>query len=129
MKTKWYKGQVVSGIRLGRQFGFPTVNLSSPSVLKGKKKGVYLSKIEIEDKLYFGLLYFGPRLILGEKEDVLEIYVFDFNKEIYNLPIAFSLLSYIRPSMDFPNYKDYRKQLKRDIKEAKKIIWKSDKIA
>ena len=80
----WLKAKVIEGKKLGRTLGYPTLNLDQPYLLTGKKEGVYACKMKIGGKLYHGALYYGPRLILKEKNNILEIFVFDFTKNNFN---------------------------------------------
>jgi len=68
------------------------------------------------------LLFFGPRLTLGQKDNVLEIFVFNFNREIYGETVFFRLLKYIRSVQTFPDTNSLRRQLLSDYKTTKKIL-------
>ena len=122
MKIKWYQAKVVHGERRGKQLGFPTLNLDNPHLLKGSKEGVYAAKVIIEDKIYGGLIYFGPRLIWSETENVLEIFVLDFDREIYGKTISFQVIKYLRGVINFPNSQAFKGQLNLDIAKAKEHL-------
>ncbi|OGG20717.1 hypothetical protein A3D03_05525 [Candidatus Gottesmanbacteria bacterium RIFCSPHIGHO2_02_FULL_40_13] len=123
-KTIWFSAKVIPGKQLGRALGFPTINLDNPKVLGDNQEGVYACIAKVDNQLYKGLLYFGPRLILGEKENILEIYLFDFDKKIYGQIISFQLKDYIRPAKNFPNFDEFKKQLASDCRNASKILLK-----
>jgi len=127
MKHKWYQSKVTKGHRQGKKLGFPTLNLDNPLLLEGFKEGVYAAEVSIDEKVYWGLLYFGPRLIWNETKNVLEIYVLDFDKEIYGKTIAFRIINYIREVINFPssNIQAFKVQLKLDVAKAQKIFNKS----
>ncbi|MBI3379577.1 riboflavin kinase [Candidatus Gottesmanbacteria bacterium] len=121
-KTIWFSAKVIAGKQIGRTLGFPTINLDNPSLLSGKKEGVYAVLVEIKNKNYHGLLYYGPRLILQEKENILEIYLFDFDKDIYDQEINFQLKNFIRSVENFSNFDQFKKQLAEDVKKARELI-------
>jgi len=102
--------------------GFPTINLADPGILAGHKDGVYAATVSIENENHLGLLYKGPRLILGETETILEIYLLDFEREIYGQTVSFRLLNFIRGVMDFSDTEAYKKQLKKDVQGAGKLL-------
>lgn len=122
MKDKWYKGKVIVGDKLGRELGYPTLNLDNPETFKNKKKGVYLVQLKIKSKKYSGLLFFGPRLILKQNNLMLEIFVLDFDQNIYGETITFQPIKYLRAVMDFPDEKSFRNQLSRDVRKARNLL-------
>src|SRR3989338_4727101 len=120
--SKSFKAQVIHGRKMGKKFGFPTINLDNPRILSGFNNGVYAASVAIEGKNYQGLLYKGPRLILGETETVLEIYLLQFDEEIYNQTVSFRLLGLLRGVLDFDGVDSFKKQLKKDILDAKQVF-------
>jgi riboflavin kinase/FMN adenylyltransferase len=120
--NKWHRGLVTTGNKFGTALGFPTLNIANPEVLQENKQGVYASLIKIENKIYQGILFYGPRLILNETKVILEIFVFDFNQQIYNQSVSFKLVKYIRPARNFPDIKSFQKQVTIDCKKAKKVL-------
>ena len=122
MKNFLYSSKVIKGIGLAKTLGYPTVNLENPQILKKRKKGVYLCRAKFNKNYYFGLLYFGPRLIFEEIKDILEIFIFDFNKEIYGKKIMFRLLKYIRGILDFEDTEKLKEQIAIDFETASNLI-------
>ena len=122
--SKWLTAKVIPGKQIGRSLGFPTINLDNSKLLSGEKEGVYVSLVKIDNKTYTGILYYGPRLILKEKENILEIYLFDYDKVIYGQTISFQLKDYIRPVKDFPDFEQFKKQLNLDCSRAREILLK-----
>lgn len=122
MKNSWYQAKVIRGKKIGKSLGFPTLNLDTPSILKGSKEGVYAARLKIGNKLYKGILYYGPRLLLGETVKILEIFVFDFDKDIYGETISFQVRKFIRKVKNFPNSKSFQKQLLLDCQKAKDLL-------
>jgi len=120
-ENRWYQAIVVPGKKMGRFLSFPTINLF-PSLMREQRKGVYASRIKIKGHEYFGVLYYGPRLILGETKNVLEIYVFDFNQEIYGETVSFQPQKYIRGVMNFTDTKSFQAQLQLDCQRAREFF-------
>ena len=120
--NKWYKTKVIQGNKLGRVIGFPTLNLTIPASLAKEKRGVYAAFVKVGKQSYRGALYFGPRNVLKETKNVLEIFLFDFGAEVYDKTILFSLESFIRGVMDFSDFNLLKKQLVRDCRDIKKFF-------
>ena len=118
----WYKSIVFKGGQLGRTIGFPTLNLDPHVLGKPYKEGVYASLVEYAGQEYVGMLYLGPRLVLGETKQELEINVFDFDEEIYGQEIMFAIGEYIRSIANFTSFEEMKMQLEKDKKAVKSII-------
>jgi len=114
----WYKAVVLHGEKTGRSIGFPTVNLNPAIIPVQTVTGVYSSVVKYNEKEYLGALYYGPRLVKNETKNVLEIYILDFNKEIYAEEIRFKLGRFIRGVKNFTSLEQLKEQLKSDIKEV-----------
>lgn len=121
-KSDWYKARVIHGRKLAATLGFPTLNLEIPIGFNLSKEGVYASRIKIKSKVYNGVLYIGPRLILNEKEKILEIYVFDFQNKIYGETVLFQVFDFVRGVQNFPDFNEFKKQLAKDCQKVKEIL-------
>lgn len=122
MKSAWYKAKVIHGKKLATTLGFPTLNLDNPDVMAGEREGVYACWLKVDKKIYKGALYYGPRLILNETAKILEIYVFDFDKEIYGKEVSFQLVDFIRGVRNFPDFASFKKQLTLDCQKAQDLL-------
>lgn len=107
------EGKVTAGDKRGKQLGYPTANLeplSSDKLLP--KTGVYLVSIEIEDTLYYGMMNIGYRPTISENNKVvLEVNIFDFDRDIYNNIIKINFLERIRDEKKFNTLDELKKQL------------------
>ena len=106
-------GKVIHGEKVGRQIGFPTVNIDQLP-LGATPKGVYAGTCSIAGKTYDCLAYFGPRLIFGEEKDSFEAYIYEFNQEVYDQIVDFRLLNFIRSPLPFTTLSALQAQLKDD---------------
>lgn len=108
--------EVVSGKRLGRTIGFPTVN-----VLPAKNKllppnGVYFSEVRCRGKKYRAISNVGYKPTVAEERVMgVESYLYDFDQEVYGEPIEVYLLAFRRPERQFENVDALRAQLEEDI--------------
>lgn len=121
----WLEGRVLKGDQTGRTIGFPTINLL-PAILDDRistlEKGVHAAWVKIDGKLYRGALYFGPRVVKDETNDVLEIHILDFDKEVYGDSVSFQIKEFIRPIMDFESLEDLKDQIAKDILTVSKFL-------
>lgn len=122
LKNKWFKGKIIKGKGIAKTFGYPTININNPESLLGEIQGVYLSRVKIDGKEYFGLLYYGPRLVLGENKDIVEIYIINFDKKIYGVEIEYKLFDFIRGILNFANLTELKNQIAKDFAIAQEMI-------
>lgn len=121
---QWYSSSVFHGNKDGRQAGFPTINLDPASIPSTTQQGVYAAIVKIDDQEHAGALYFGPRTMRNETTKVLEIFLLNFNKEIYGEVVQFRLLQFIRPVVHFASLEETKAQIENDIAEIKKLTRK-----
>lgn len=123
MQTRnWHTGKVKRGTQAGTELSYPTVNLDPSLLPKELKKGVYAAWVKFNDELYKGALYFGPRLVKNEEQDVLEIHLLGFDKKIYGEEISFSLGKFIRKVEKFNSFAELKSRITTDIAEVDKSL-------
>lgn len=119
IKSSWKIAKVKHGSGQGKLIGFPTANLDPLLWDKSLKEGVYSAEVKYRGTVYLGALYYGPRLVMDEINNVLEIYILGFSHNIYNQEVAFKILKFIRPPLDFKDLGQLKKQLASDISAIK----------
>jgi riboflavin kinase/FMN adenylyltransferase len=113
-------GTVVRGEQLGRQLGFPTANLSAHSE-QFPPNGVYVAEARLGGALYRGVanLGFRPTVSAGKSERLLELHLFDLDREIYGEEMEVRFLRYLRPEQKFPDVEALRAQIASDVQQAR----------
>ena len=116
-------GTVKAGEKLGRKLGFPTANLSAHSE-QFPPNGVYAAEARLAGALYRGVANLGyrPTVSAGNAERLLELHLFDLNKEIYGEEVEVRFLRYLRPEQKFENVDALAAQIARDVAEAREAI-------
>ncbi|MBL6963342.1 MAG: bifunctional riboflavin kinase/FAD synthetase [Bacteroidetes bacterium] len=117
------EGIVVRGIKLGAKLKFPTANiqLSNEDILL-PKDGVYVVEVILKDGRYFGMLNNGINPSIEGKGRSVEVYIFDFEEDIYNQHIQIAFHKRLRDELYFSNLNDLRSQMQQDKKDALKFI-------
>ena len=113
------EGKVIQGRKRGRKIGFPTCNMSLNDYVV-PKLGVYAVKVKGKSFNKNGIANVGYRPTFNGKKLLLETNIFGFNKNLYNKVINVSFKKFIRAEKKFRNFQDLKKQIKIDIKLAKK---------
>ena len=117
------EGQVVGGYRVGASLGYPTANISVPSLKLVPANGVYAVRVELSGWRGFGMLNIGRRPTLENGDDVsVEVNIFDFHADIYTECIRVSLVKYIREEQKFDSVETLKKQLQTDEAVCRSIF-------
>ena len=108
-------GTVVKGKQLGRTIGFPTANISLEEDYKlVPQNGVYVVRAKIDGKTIYGMMNIGFNPTVQGKKKTIEVHLFDFDSDIYNLKIQVSILQRIRSEKKFESVEVLKEQLKKD---------------
>ena len=116
-----FSGKVVFGNRLGRTIGIPTANIWVPKS-NLPIRGVFAVKALIKGETFNGIANMGVRPTVGGTSPVLEIHIFDFNKEIYGERIEVEFFKKIRNEQKFENLEKLKEQINSDIKKTRKYF-------
>ena len=109
-------GTVISGEKLGRKLGYPTANIKLE--YNYPLDGVYLTKTVIEEKNYVGLASLGNKPTFNGSEKLLEVFILDFDEDIYGKYVEVYFLEEIRKQIKFSNEDELIKQMNEDHKYA-----------
>ena len=115
--------RVVKGSALGRTFGFPTANLGLKN-LKSPLSGIYLVRVvgdEIDER--YGLASIGSRPTIELNGSIkVEIFILDFDGDLYGKKITVTVLSKLRDEKQFASVDEMITAMKMDEARARKLI-------
>lgn len=114
-------GRVIHGSGLGRDLVFPTANIS----LLHKElplDGVYAVKIYIGENSYYGVANVGFCPTVSGECKSFEVYIFNFDRDIYGKRITIEFEEKIRDEQKFTSFSGLKLQIKQDIKKAKQVF-------
>jgi riboflavin kinase/FMN adenylyltransferase len=121
-------GKVVEGSKRGHTLGFPTANLEISDELY-PKLGVYAVEVVWNRQLFNGVANVGlnPTFITtqGGKEErfTLEVYILNFNQDIYGDEIQVNFKRRIRDEIRFDSPSNLIDQIQKDIQWAKENVF------
>ncbi|RDV82520.1 bifunctional riboflavin kinase/FAD synthetase [Ammonifex thiophilus] len=125
-----YLGTVVSGDGRGRELGFPTANLELEEGILLPACGVYLVRVRVLEKNWYGVANVGVLPTFGERERPrIEVFLFDFQGELYGLKMEVSFLRRLREERRFRSPEELVAQIRRDVACAREIIAQMEKDA
>lgn len=112
-------GKVIHGNQIGRTIGFPTANIQMADTFKLiPKKGVYVVRCLIKDRLVKGVMNIGNRPTVDGTSLSIEVHLLDFDATLYGFEISVYLLDFIRDEQKFENLEALTSQIEDDKKKA-----------
>ena len=116
-------GRVVTGKKLGRELGYPTANVNIHR-LQSALMGIFAVRVHgLADKPLDAVASLGirPTFYQGQKP-LLEVHIFNFNKDIYGSYIDVDFISKIRNEIKFNSADELIDQMHKDARDAKNIL-------
>ena len=114
-------GRVIRGQQLGRQWGFPTLNLAINH--KPALTGVYAVEVKgINGSTVAGVANLGTRPTVGGVRTLLEVHLFDFDKSIYGERVCVEFVRKIRDEQKFESFDALKAQIAIDTERAREVF-------
>lgn len=119
-----FSGRVIHGDKRGRQLGFPTANLKVENEDKLLPAlGIYAVELIVKEKKHFGLLSVGQRPTFYVSGDVVpEIYIYDFDEDIYDEIATVNVVDRIRGEEKFSSADELVEKMNNDKKIGMEIL-------
>lgn len=118
----FFRSAVEHGARRGRQLGFPTANLKIAPNKLIPATGVYAVRVLRGDRTYDGALSVGFRPTFGGNSLTVEVFIIDFDAEIYGEVLAAWFVQRLRGEKRFASVPALQQQMARDVENAKRIL-------
>lgn len=106
--------KVVEGKKLGKNLGFPTINMALKQEKFLIKEGVYLTCVLIQNKLYSSITNVGKQPTFNGNNCVIETYINGFNGNLYSKYVTVYFVDFIREIKAFNSKEELINQLKKD---------------
>jgi riboflavin kinase/FMN adenylyltransferase len=118
----WFvEGPVVEGAKRGRALGFPTANLKADSAC-GLKHGIYAVRVQLNGAPHDAVASFGRRPQFDNGAPVLEVFLFDFDRDLYGHTLTVEFVDFIRPEMKFDSVDALVAEMQRDSAKARELL-------
>ena len=118
--------EVLTGKRLGRKMGTPTINQLIPECKVKPKKGVYITECEIGEDVYPSVTNVGTRPTTdgdGAAEN-METHIIGFSGDLYSSYIKVNFYKFLREERKFDSIDDLIARISLDCEEAKNYFLK-----
>ncbi|HEY5379421.1 MAG TPA: bifunctional riboflavin kinase/FAD synthetase [Pseudolabrys sp.] len=123
----WFvSGEVIHGEKRGRELGFPTANLKlDPS--SGLKHGIYAVRASIAGERHDGVASFGVRPMFDAGAPLLEVFLFDFDGDLYGQTIDVAFIGWIRHEQKFESLETLKRHMLADGTQARDALKRAGK--
>ncbi|MFT3827755.1 MAG: bifunctional riboflavin kinase/FAD synthetase [Chitinophagaceae bacterium] len=124
--TFFFEGTVVKGNQLGRTLGYPTANLQPADDTKQVPgNGVYAVEVTIGNTsaILKGMMNIGVRPTVDGTKRMIEVNIFDFDKDIYGETLRVYVKHYLRSEKKFNGLDALKAQLASDKVQAEKALF------
>jgi riboflavin kinase/FMN adenylyltransferase len=112
-------GRVAHGAKLGRQLGFPTANIHLHRRFT-PLQGIFAVEVYgLDQEPLPAVASLGNRPTVDGTRTLLEVYIFDFNQEIYGRHIQVSFLHKLRDEEKYDTLDALKQQIDRDVQNAR----------
>ena len=114
-----FSGKVFRHTGRGKDLGYPTANIH---IDPDTPEGIYVGYARITDNSYPALVFVGRPLTFGETDKKAEVYILDFDQNIYEINVDVSVLKKLRENIKFDSQEALIFQMQQDEKNARRYF-------
>ena len=116
------EGQVVHGDKRGRTIGVPTANIRMADYMR-PAYGVYATRTRLPDgRVVDGVANLGVRPMYALPEPLLEVWLFDFDEDLYGQTVETELIAFLRGELAFDGLDALKVQIDADAAAARAVL-------
>jgi len=115
-------GRVAHGEKIGRTLGVPTANIRLQRRVS-PVSGVFVVEVHrIDGAPWPGVASVGTRPVLGGRQMLLEVHLFDFSRDMYGAHVQVDFLHKLRDELNFDSLDELKQAMGRDIRDAREWL-------
>lgn len=121
----FFSGRVVHGNKIGRTLGYPTANLKiedPEKIVPGNGIYAVYARPEGSDHLFKGMMSIGFRPTVDGKSRVIEVNIFEFDREIYDELLEVHMVAYLREEKKYESLQGLIEQLGVDKQNSLQVL-------
>lgn len=118
------RGPVIEGRHLGRQLGFPTMNLRPDPEQVVPARGVYIVSVSIEgdSSVRWGICNVGLKPTVPGDGLLVEVHVLDYDRDEYGQSVEVSFMHHLRAEERFSSLSELKDAISADERSAREWI-------
>lgn len=116
------EGEVIHGDKRGRTIGVPTANVRMGDYMR-PAFGIYATRTRLPDgRVVDGVASLGVRPMYALPEPLLEVWLFDFDEDLYGRTVETDLVAFLRGEMNFESLVALKVQIDADATAARAAL-------
>ncbi|MGZ9100180.1 MAG: bifunctional riboflavin kinase/FAD synthetase [Brevundimonas sp.] len=116
------EGAVIHGDKRGRTIGVPTANVPMGDYMR-PAYGIYATRTRLPDgRVIDGVANLGVRPMFEIDQPLLEVWLFDFDEDLYGQTIETELVAFLRGEMAFDGLEALKVQIDADAAAARAAL-------
>lgn len=116
-------GKVIHGKKIGRTIGYPTANIEIDENKILPKNGAYIVEVYLDNQFYKGMLSVGTNPTVNGEKITTEVYILDFDKNIYGKTITIKFRDFLHEEIKFESLEKLIERLDEDKQIIKSFIF------
>lgn len=115
-------GRVEKGHSRGKMMGYPTANMALERDFCVPADGVYAGMAVLEGVKYRCAINIGSNPTFGDEEVAMEVFLIDFDGDIYGESLEVEFVHRLRPEIAFTGEKELARQIEKDVEAVRSMI-------
>lgn len=114
-------GRVVGGAKRGTGLGYPTANVPMPAGT-ALGHGIFAVRAQIDGIWHDAAAYLGTRPTFDDGKPVLEVFLLDFDGDLYGRNMTVEFVAFIRPDRKFDSADALVRQMTDDVAATRRAL-------
>lgn len=114
-------GTVIGGAHIGTGLGFPTANVALDAGL-ALKHGIYAARVHEGGRIWEAAAYLGTRPTFDNGRPLLEVFLLDFDGNLYGRTIHIDLIARVRDDRAFESIDALKMQMAEDVAQVRRLL-------
>ena len=115
-------GTVITGAGRGGPLGFPTANLKIAKGLALTDDGIYATWAHVGPQRYMAATSIGVRPTFKEGERTVEVFVLEFDGDLYGQNIRLEFVRRLRDEVQFDSVSALQAQVDKDVHQVRAVL-------
>lgn len=115
-------GPVVTGDRRGRTLGFPTANVNVSKSMAHPADGIYATWALVDGERRPSATSIGVRPTFGLTERLVEVYILDFDGDLYGQELEVEFVDKLRDQETFSSLEALVEQINQDVANTREAL-------